>query len=173
MMKKLNSKEIEKMSSTWLSILDCFEKCQSLEHLCVLLDLHKLTRPKKIDLGFLTWISDMANSSPLWLGRDFWKLSWDDRRAFFKTHPTAKKMVEGGRVMNRLWVAKLRRIVLSYAKSHIDEIVSEDRALRWLKTRAFAKRGKNSSMSELKDTLLYYWLKKHHRDIYVRPSMIS
>lgn len=112
----------------------------------------------------------MTKKPCCWLGIDFWMMSYNDKVAFFKTHPTAKKVYESYKVMNLLWAKKLRRIVLSYAKSHIDEIVSEDRALRWLETKAFAKRGRNSNMSELKDTLLYYWLKKHHKNIFVRPS---
>lgn len=165
MKKKLEDAEIEKMAGIWLQILDCFERCQSLEHLCVLLDVCKLSRPKKIGIGFLHWIEMMATSPCKWLGPEYWSLSYHGQQTFMAKHPQAKKMEQALKRMSSVWSKKLRRMLLSYAKKHIDELVGEHLALRWIETRAFAKRGKQSGMSEMKDTLLYYWMKKHHGDL--------
>ena len=54
---------------------------------------------------------------------------------------------------------KMKQIILSYAKKNINSLVPVSQAEKWIKMKLLGHHGKSSVLGEMKDTLLWYWMK--------------
>ena len=148
----------------------------------VKLDLNGFNYDKKNELNFLKWLWNFAekyNKGKCYLyDSDKYVLQmFEDKygkipESFDEITSFRNSIYFNCKELYKVWydfnnfryptsVKSLKKMILAYAKLHIDSLVSVDQANRWIKMKLTMRNGKNSILGELKDTLLYYWIKAH------------
>lgn len=156
------------------TITQCLDECKSIEHFKMLLDLRNISYSKTSELDFVVWMYGQVRSDgPKLLTTKYVETKlryngklWWAPDLLYHLHSARQKVIckENKTGRAQLFNRPLRMLQL-WCRANIDRIVSSELAMRWLTTKLTMKVGKNNCLGELKDTLLYYWMKKHHLDM--------
>lgn len=140
----------------------------------MLLDLKSISYSKTSELDFVVWMYGQVRSyGPKLLTtkdakaklRYNGKLWWARDLLYHLQSARQKVIYEKSRTDQSRLVNRPLRMLQLWCRANIDSIVSSELAMRWLATKLTMKKGKNSIFNGIKDTLLYYWMKKHHLEL--------
>lgn len=161
-------------AEVYQTITNCLDECKSIEHFKMLLDLRDISYSKTSELDFVVWMYGQVSShGPKLLATKDIKSKlryngklWWARDLLYHLHKARQKVIyrKSKTSQNQLVNRPLRMLQL-WCRANIDRIVSGELAMRWLVTKLTMKQGKNNIFNGIKDTLLYYWMKKHHLDM--------
>lgn len=160
-------------------LYDILVSANSIDELKVLLDINHFNYDKMNEINFLKWLWKTTQGGLMskaqgyedlrFLKKEFIKRNGDNTAFGFSKQMAFRNelYVEFHERYSSFFKAydkmqlreKMKRIILSYAKKNINSLVPVSQAERWIKMKLLGHHGKSSALGEMKDTLLWYWMK--------------